>query len=118
MGSQGQGKMVGFIGRYPKEFNPKVHGPFVTGRFYGKPDTAFSDVKLGELGKWLSRRDMGPGSGARALGRLYGRWMHRWMWVKKPTFAPLAQVSFAFAVGYYYMFYHAMIKYEAHYKYH
>lgn len=37
------------IGDYPVEYNPKVHGPYDPARFYGKPDTPFSQVKLGEV---------------------------------------------------------------------
>lgn len=39
---------MGF-GDYPAEYNPKVHGPYDPARFYGKPDTPFSQVKLGEV---------------------------------------------------------------------
>jgi len=37
------------IGDYPVEYNPKVHGPYDPARFYGTPDTPFSQVKLGEV---------------------------------------------------------------------
>ncbi|PVD39099.1 hypothetical protein C0Q70_01727 [Pomacea canaliculata] len=50
---------MGF-GDYPAEFNPKIHGPYHPGRFYGKADTPLGEVKLGEFGKWLSRRNYTP----------------------------------------------------------
>ncbi|KAL9704400.1 hypothetical protein quinque_007918 [Culex quinquefasciatus] len=48
------------FGDYPAEYNPKVHGPYDPARFYGKPDTPFGQVKLGELGAWFGRRDKNP----------------------------------------------------------
>lgn len=49
-------KLFEFSLEYPKEYNPRVHGPFNPSVYYGKPDP-LSQVKLGELGAWLSRRD-------------------------------------------------------------
>lgn len=37
------------IGDYPVDYNPKVHGPYDPARYYGKPDTPLSQVKLGEV---------------------------------------------------------------------
>jgi len=37
------------IGDYPAEYNPKVHGPYDPARYYGTPDTPFSQLKLGEV---------------------------------------------------------------------
>jgi len=37
------------IGDYPVEYNPKVHGPYDPARYYGTPDTPFSQLKLGEV---------------------------------------------------------------------
>ena len=36
---------VASLGNYPKEFNPRVHGPFVPWRHYGPIDTPFSQVR-------------------------------------------------------------------------
>ncbi|CAA9993095.1 unnamed protein product [Nesidiocoris tenuis] len=48
------------IGDYPAEYNPRIHGPYDPARFYGKPDTPFGQVKLGDLGSWLARRNKSP----------------------------------------------------------
>ncbi|XP_037093697.1 putative ATP synthase subunit f, mitochondrial [Pollicipes pollicipes] len=62
---------MGF-GDYPVEFNPKVHGPYDPARWYGKPDTPLSQVKLGELGGWLGRRQKSPQAMTAAISR--GQW--------------------------------------------
>ncbi|KAI4456360.1 atp synthase f chain mitochondrial-related [Holotrichia oblita] len=57
------------IGDYPAEYNAKVHGPYDPARFYGKPDTPFGQVRLGEIGSWLSRRNKHPSAVAGAISR-------------------------------------------------
>ncbi|KAL3311114.1 hypothetical protein Ciccas_010310 [Cichlidogyrus casuarinus] len=81
------------FGLLPKEYNPKVHGPYFPGRYYGKPDTPFAEVKLGELGAWLSRRSKSPIDMGKAFGRFGWRWWHKWMMPTKTTFAPFLQVA-------------------------
>jgi F-type H+-transporting ATPase subunit f len=41
---------------YPKEYNPRVHGPFNPATNYGKV-TPLGEVKIGDLGSWISKRD-------------------------------------------------------------
>merc|ERR1712018_302594 len=64
MGSMGQSskqigisKMLG-LGELPKEYNPKVHGPYDPSVYYGPKDKALGNVKLTELPGWLARRNM------------------------------------------------------------
>ncbi|CAG7726564.1 unnamed protein product [Allacma fusca] len=47
-------------GEYPAEYNAKDHGPYDPARYYGKPDTKWAPVKLGELVSWLARRNKSP----------------------------------------------------------
>jgi F-type H+-transporting ATPase subunit f len=42
---------------YPKEYNPRVHGPYNPATYYGPKTQAFSEVKLGEVGKWFGQRE-------------------------------------------------------------
>ncbi|KAG8269696.1 ATP synthase subunit f [Homalodisca vitripennis] len=48
------------FGDYPADYNPKVHGPYDPARYYGKADTPLAQVKLGEFGQWLMRRNKSP----------------------------------------------------------
>jgi len=65
------------FGLAPREYNFRVHGPYVPWRYYGKLDTPFFDVKVKELPAWLARRDLSPYSGVRAISRAYYYWVHR-----------------------------------------
>ncbi|CAH1793680.1 unnamed protein product [Owenia fusiformis] len=80
------------VGRYPAGYNAKVHGPYNPAVNYGKPDAALSEVKLGQLGSWLSRRSFGPGAIVRACSRGWHRYAQKWILVKKPGVAPVAQL--------------------------
>ncbi len=73
------------IGLLPREYNFKVHGPYVPYRYYGQStfapplycaslcpcsvDTPFKDVKLGDMPAWLARRQKNPVALAQAVGR-------------------------------------------------
>ena len=69
------------IGETPAEYNVKVHGPYNPGTFYGKrllnfklfyvPNVSFTadpigEVKVGELGSWIARRNFHPTAIVRA----------------------------------------------------
>jgi len=105
------------IGHYPAEFNPKIHGPYNPARKYGKPDTAISQVKLGELPGWIGRRSMDPLSMVRAVGRSWQGWRQRWFLVKSPGFAPVGQLMMGMTILWYLRKYN-FLKYHAHAKYH
>merc|ERR1712113_1011961 len=68
-------KMFG-IGELPKDYNPKVHGPYDPAIYYGPRDKAFGDVKISELPGWLARRSKTPVGMGRAMSRAYWRWSH------------------------------------------
>ena len=69
-------KYLKVFNEYPKDFNPRVHGPYCPWRYYGKrrffrllllnPSSLFSgdlhlgDVKLAEVPAWIARRDKTP----------------------------------------------------------
>ena len=105
------------IGEYPPEFNPKVHGPYYPDRFYGKPDTAFSQVKLGELPGWLKRRNYSPVAMARAVDRGIWRWQLRWFNSKHRVMSGMVQAVMALSL-YYYINQYPNLKYHRHCKYH
>ncbi|CAH1738695.1 unnamed protein product [Aphis gossypii] len=67
------------IGDYPCEYNPKVHGPYNPARFYGTPDTSFSQLKLCEVTDWVKRRNKSPKSIVGLFSRAYWRWSHQYV---------------------------------------
>ncbi|XP_050539532.1 putative ATP synthase subunit f, mitochondrial [Daktulosphaira vitifoliae] len=80
------------IGDYPAEYNPKIHGPYDPARYYGKPDTPFSQVKLKEIGQWISRRNKSPQAIVGAFSRAYWRWSHKYVQPKRVTIAPVLHI--------------------------
>uniref|UniRef100_A0A1B6DPI7 ATP synthase subunit f, mitochondrial n=1 Tax=Clastoptera arizonana TaxID=38151 RepID=A0A1B6DPI7_9HEMI len=93
---------MGF-GDYPAEYNPRVHGPYDPARFYGKPDTPFGQVKLGELAAWLGRRRKSPNAVAGAFSRAFWRWQHKYVQPIRGGIAPFLQVSVASMIFFYYL---------------
>ncbi|XP_022916808.1 putative ATP synthase subunit f, mitochondrial [Onthophagus taurus] len=107
---------MGF-GDYPAEYNPKVHGPYDPARFYGKPDTPFGQVKLGELGSWFGRRTKSPQAVAGACSRAWWRWQHKYIQPKRAGIAGFFQlISVSMAV--FYFLNYGKIKKHRNYKYH
>jgi hypothetical protein len=49
-------------------------------------DTPLGETKLGDLPKWLSRRNYSPIAMGRCLSRSYWRWQHKYM---QPKYAGL-----------------------------
>ncbi|KAI8796460.1 putative ATP synthase subunit f, mitochondrial [Biomphalaria glabrata] len=104
-------------GRYPKDYNPKVHGPYYPHRFYGKPDTPFSEVKIADLGSWFSRRSLSPSSIWAAIHRGYYRWASKNLHTKVPGFAPYGQIIMLTSTYFFFLLYSER-KYHRHCKYH
>ncbi|KAG8181206.1 hypothetical protein JTE90_013173 [Oedothorax gibbosus] len=98
------------LGRYPAAYNEKVHGPYNPSLYYGKKDP-LSEVKVGEIGAWIARRNKSPAALAGLFSRAYWRWNLKYASPKKagPT------VYFQFIIGSVLVFY--LINYE-HLKYH
>merc|ERR1712080_803478 len=94
-------KMFG-LGELPKEYNPKVHGPYDPSVYYGPRDKAFGEVKLGELPGWLARRNKSPTAFARLLSRGYWRWSHKYILPKYTGIAPVVQL-FVMTSGFFYL---------------
>uniref|UniRef100_A0A224Y2P4 Putative atp synthase subunit f mitochondrial n=1 Tax=Panstrongylus lignarius TaxID=156445 RepID=A0A224Y2P4_9HEMI len=107
---------MGF-GDYPVEYNPKVHGPYDPARYYGKPDTPFGQVKLGELGQWLTRRNKTPNAVIAATSRAYWRWLHKYVHPKRTGLTPFMHISCASMIFFYVINYKRM-KAERRYEYH
>ncbi|XP_058060055.1 putative ATP synthase subunit f, mitochondrial [Anopheles bellator] len=105
------------IGDYPAEYNPKTHGPYDPARFYGKPDTPFGQVKVGEVGAWLARRDKNPRALAGVFSRAFWRWQHKYMQPKRTGIAPFFQVVVGGMVFFYTINY-GKLKHHRNYKYH
>merc|ERR1712121_409877 len=110
-----RGKMG--LGEYPPEFNPKIHGPYHPGRYYGKADVPLGQVKLGELGSWFSRRSYSPQAMLAATMRGYWRWANKYLLVKKTSIAPLIHVTSVMAMSYYFLQYRSHTNHR-HAKYH
>merc|ERR1719334_2514260 len=104
-------------GDYPAEYNPKVHGPYNPGRFYGKPDTPFGQVKISELGGWIGRRSFSPQAMLNGVMRGYWRWAQKYLMVKKTSVAPIAHVCVTLSLAYYFLQYRAHTNHR-HVKYH
>merc|ERR1712029_1282309 len=82
---KGLSKMFG-LGELPKEYKPKVHGPYDPAIYYGPKDKAFGNVKISELPGWLGRRGMySPVGIGRAMSRAYWRWNFKYMLPKYPV---------------------------------
>ncbi|XP_014245104.1 putative ATP synthase subunit f, mitochondrial [Cimex lectularius] len=105
------------FGDYPAEYNPKVHGPYDPARYYGKPDTPFSQVKLGELASWVSRRNKSPSAMMGAFSRAYWRWQHKYIQPKRAGMAGLMHVACGSMIIFYYLNY-GSIKGERRMRYH
>ncbi|XP_011501622.1 PREDICTED: putative ATP synthase subunit f, mitochondrial [Ceratosolen solmsi marchali] len=107
---------MGF-GDYPKEYNPSVHGRYDPSVYYGPKDTAFGDVKLSDLGSWLSRRKYSPPAITAAISRAWWRWQMKYVQPKRTGMAPLyhlliGAMTFSYAINY------KRIKNHRHRKYH
>ncbi|XP_063699002.1 putative ATP synthase subunit f, mitochondrial [Culicoides brevitarsis] len=107
---------MGF-GDYPAEYNPKVHGPYDPARYYGKPDTPFSQVKLGEVGAWFGRRNKSPQALAGACSRAFWRWQHNYCLPRRAGMAPVFQVIVG-AMVFFYTINYGKITAHRNYKYH
>uniref|UniRef100_A0A914GX54 Uncharacterized protein n=1 Tax=Globodera rostochiensis TaxID=31243 RepID=A0A914GX54_GLORO len=58
------------FGLYPREWNPRVHGPYVHYRYYGtNRDVPLMEVKVSDLPAYIARRDKSP----RAIWREFMR---------------------------------------------
>lgn len=83
---------VASLGNYPKEYNARVHGPYVPWRHYGKPDTPFSQVRLIDLPLWLARRDKSAEGLLRGASRLAHKWHYKYTMPVKGSGAYVWQV--------------------------
>ncbi|XP_031846217.1 ATP synthase, subunit F [Nomia melanderi] len=105
------------IGEYPPEYDRAKHGPYDPARYYGKPDTPFGQVKLGELKEWISRRDMGPRSFMALCSRGFWRWQHKYIHPRKSGIAPYFQLAVGGSIIFY-MLNYLRIRGHRNYKYH
>ncbi|XP_034247776.1 putative ATP synthase subunit f, mitochondrial [Thrips palmi] len=105
------------IGDYPAEYNQKVHGPYDPARYYGPRDTPLGEVKLGELQKWLGRRNFHPRAMVQCASRATWRWRHKYVFPVRSNAAFLYQFIFCTSIFYYTINYKKFWD-HAHYKYH
>ncbi|XP_076171344.1 ATP synthase, subunit F [Ptiloglossa arizonensis] len=105
------------IGDYPLEYDPVRHGPYDPARYYGKPDTPFGEVKLGELVSWVGRRKKGPRPLIALFSRAYWRWQHKYVFPQKTGVAPFFQVVVPLC-ALFYCFNYLRIRGHRNYKYH
>ena len=61
--------------------------------FYVSEDTPLGETKLGDLPKWLSRRNYSPTAMGRCVSRAYWRWQHKYMQPRYAGLTPAIQVS-------------------------
>ncbi|EZA58664.1 hypothetical protein DMN91_009511 [Ooceraea biroi] len=105
------------IGGYPAAYDPARHGPYDPARYYGKPDTAFMDLKLSEIPAWISRRQKSPGAFMSLCSRAFWRWQHKYIQPKRAGIAPLLQGTFAFMI-FFYVINYPKLRHHKSYKYH
>merc|ERR1712168_282793 len=96
----GISKMLG-LGELPKEYNPKVHGPYDPAVYYGPRDKALGQVKIGEPPGWLARRNKSPVAMGRAVSRVYWRWCHKYVYPKRTGLAPGIQLIVGWSALFY-----------------
>ncbi|XP_003742138.1 putative ATP synthase subunit f, mitochondrial [Galendromus occidentalis] len=107
---------MGF-GDYPLEYNRNVHGPYDPSRYYGKPDTKFSDLKLSEIPAWIGRRNKSPQAAASMISRAYWRWQIKYLLPRRATPAPYYQFIVGSMLLFYYINHHRLAE-HTRYKYH
>ncbi|XP_063533582.1 putative ATP synthase subunit f, mitochondrial [Cydia strobilella] len=105
------------LGDYPKEYDPKTHGPYDPAKYYGKPDTPFGEVKLMELPAWFARRSKSPSAFMGLFSRAWWRWQHKYMQPRKVGAAPFFQILVGNMVFFYAINY-GRISHHKNYKYH
>ncbi|GFV97757.1 putative ATP synthase subunit f, mitochondrial [Trichonephila clavipes] len=105
------------IGRLPAEYNERVHGPYDPSVFYGKKDTPLAEVKVGEVGSWLARRNKSPSAMIAAMSRAYWRWQFKYAQPKKAGLVSYTQTVISIIAIFYFINYEH-IKYHKHYKHH
>uniref|UniRef100_A0A7E5A0K7 ATP synthase subunit f, mitochondrial n=1 Tax=Panagrellus redivivus TaxID=6233 RepID=A0A7E5A0K7_PANRE len=86
------------IGLLHKSYNPKVHGPYVHHRYYGKLDTKLFDVKLSELGAWIARREKTPSAFYNEFMR--NIWRAHYHYYSGPVYASVVKTIFRFIFAY------------------
>lgn len=104
-------------GEYPEEYNRKVHGPYDPARYYGEKDTPFGEVKLKDLGAWISRRRITPSRIGGAMSRAYWRWQHKYVQPRRCGISSFFQIT-AVAGIVFYMLNFKKIRRERNYEYH
>ncbi|RNA25065.1 ATP synthase subunit mitochondrial [Brachionus plicatilis] len=86
---------------YPKEYNPRVHGPYNPAQYYGKPDP-LSEVKVGEFGQWLGRRNFSLSAIRSALGRAMWKYRLKYIAPKKANAAFIFHfIFFTYTLNYF-----------------
>lgn len=104
------------IGTLPAEYNPKVHGPYNPGTYYGKADP-LSEVKVGDVASWIGRRNASPHGIIRAINRAHWRWMQKYLLVRKGGASGVAQFCVLMCTSYYFLQYRSHTNHR-HAKYH
>ena len=104
-------------GCYPEGYNRKVHGPYNPARYYGPKDTAFGEVKISELSKWIGRRDKSFQSMMQAVSRAHFRWIEKFVAPRKAGVAPALQLVFGLCV-FSYLIQWKTLKHHKYHKYH
>jgi len=80
-------------------------------------DVPFGQVKLGEIGAWLGRRNKTPNALAGAVSRAWWRWQHKYVFPKRAGIAPFFQLTVA-SMTFFYMINYTKLKHHRNYKYH
>ncbi|KAL3272444.1 hypothetical protein HHI36_013924 [Cryptolaemus montrouzieri] len=105
------------FGDYPALYDPQKHGPYDPARYYGKQDIPLAQVKLGELGAWLGRREKTPSAVAGAFSRAFWRWQHKYVQPKRSGIAPFFQLVVGSSIVFY-IFNYGRLTSHRNYKYH
>ena len=104
------------VGKYPKEYKPRIHGPYYPSRYYGTA-TPLAEVKLAEVPKWIATREKSFTSFARMISRAFWKWNLTYLQPKRPGMTPLYQMA-SFCSLYFFIWKYKSHINERHAKYH
>merc|ERR1712029_1271641 len=101
---------------FPRVTTPRFMGLTIP-VYYGPKDTPFGEVKVGELPKWLARRDKSISGIGKAISRSYSRYCHNYVFPKRTKIAPVVHFFLGASV-FFYLINYTKMAHHRRYKYH
>lgn len=79
-------------------------------------DTPLSQVKVGEIGEWIGRRNKSPSAITGAVSRAFWRWQHKYWQPRRAGIAPYYQAIVGSMIFFYAINYGKISKFENSWK--